>query len=102
MIHVIATIRTSPGRREEFLSEFRKLVPLVRAEDGCIEYGPATDVDAGIEGLPVVREDVVTVIEKWENIGALQKHLVAPHVLRYRESVKDLLAGVEIRVLEPA
>ncbi len=34
MIHVIATIELNPGTREAFLEEFRKLVPLVRAEAG--------------------------------------------------------------------
>jgi quinol monooxygenase YgiN len=101
MIHVIATIRTVPGRCQKFLEEFRRLVPLVRAEAGCIEYGPAVDVDSGIGGLPGVREDVVVVVEKWKDVAALKAHLAAEHMLRYREAVKDLVADVEIRVLEP-
>lgn len=102
MIHVIATIRTAPRRRDDFLREFRALVPLVRAEAGCIEYGPAIDLNTGIAGQPAVRDDVVTVVEKWENSAALAAHLAAPHMLRYRESVKDMVAGLEIRVLQPA
>jgi quinol monooxygenase YgiN len=102
MIHVIATVRTAAGRRGDFLAVFRELLPLVRAEIGCLEYGPAIDLDAGVNGQPAVRDDVVTVVEKWESIAALQNHLTAPHMLRYREMVKDLVAGLEIRVLEPA
>jgi quinol monooxygenase YgiN len=101
MIHVIATIRTANGRREDFLAAFRELVPLVRAEAGCLEYGPAIDFDAGIDNQPAERADVVTVVEKWEGAAALQAHLAAPHMLRYREKVKDIVAGVEIRVLKP-
>lgn len=101
MIHVIASIRTVAGRRDDFLAAFRELVPLVRAERGCLEYGPAVDMDAGINGQPAVREDVVTVIEKWETPAALKDHLAAPHMNRYREQVKEIVAGVEIRVLEP-
>ncbi len=48
MIHVIATIELGPGRRESFLAEFRRLVPEVLAEDGCIESGPAVDVESGL------------------------------------------------------
>ena len=55
MIHVIATIQIAAGRRADFLREFQQLVPFVRAEEGCIEYGPAIDLDAGIAGQPAAR-----------------------------------------------
>ena len=48
MIYVIATLDLEPGSRGAFLSEFRKVVPLVRQEAGCIEYGPAVDATTGI------------------------------------------------------
>ncbi len=101
MIHVIATIQAAPGRREEFLQAFHELVPLVQAEKGCLEYGPAVDLATAV-GTGEVREDAVTVIEKWETEAALKDHLNAPHMQQYREKVKDLVTGVEIRVLEPA
>ena len=41
-------------------------------------------------------------IEKWEGVVALRKHLEAPHMARYRRTVKDIVVGVSIRVLEPA
>ena len=102
MIHVIATIRTAAGRRQELLSAFQKLVPLVRAEAGCIEYGTATDLATPIAAAAPARDDAVTVVEKWESVDALQAHLAAPHMLRHRERVKDIVADVEIRVLGPA
>ncbi len=102
MIHVLATIQLAPGRRADFLAQFQKLVPQVHAERGCLEYGPAIDVAAPIAAVPSVRGDVVTVVEKWESVQALQDHLAAPHMGRYREAVKDLVVGVEIRVMEPA
>jgi quinol monooxygenase YgiN len=102
MIHVIATIQTTPGQREAFLQAFRQLVPTVLAEAGCLEYGPAVDVQTPIAVQAPVRNDVVTVIEKWASIAALQDHLAAVHMQRYREQVKDLVVSVEICVLEPA
>lgn len=101
MIHVIATIRTAPGRLDDFLTAFTELVPDVQAEAGCIEYGGAVDLATPVSSQPV-REDVVTVIEKWESVEALVDHLKAPHMLRYRDRVKEIIAGVDIRVLEPA
>jgi quinol monooxygenase YgiN len=102
MIHVIASIRTAAGRRDDVLQAFRPLVPQVLAEAGCIEYGTAVDLEKAIDGEPAARPDMVTVIEKWRDPGALRAHLTAPHMLQFREKVKELVAGVEIRVLSPA
>src|SRR5690242_8780343 len=102
MIHVIATINLHAGKREAFLTEFRNLVPLVRAEAGCLEYGPTIDLDTGISAQLPVRVDVVTVVEKWESLDALRAHTGAPHMTEYRQRVKDLVAGVTLQVLQPA
>lgn len=103
MIHVIATIEIAPGRRDDFLAAFHEIVPEVRAEDGCIEYGPAIDQAVTIGNPPAIpRDDVVTVIEKWSSVEALLKHHVAPHMQRYGRTVKEIVKRVEIRVLEPA
>ena len=101
MIHVIATIQTAPGRQDDFLAAFSELVPDVRSEVGCIEYVPVVDLASPVSSQPA-REDVVTVVEKWDSIDALVNHLKAPHMLRYRDRVKDIVAGVDIRVFEPA
>jgi quinol monooxygenase YgiN len=102
MIHVLATIETAPGRRDDFLTAFAELVPDVRAEPGCLEYGPAVDLATPIADQAKVCDNVVVVIEKWESIAALKKHLEAPHMARYRRRVKDIVVGLSIRVLEPA
>jgi hypothetical protein len=48
MVHVLAFITAKPGMRDAVLEAFRANVPAVHAEDGCIEYGAATDTpDAG-------------------------------------------------------
>lgn len=102
MIHVIATIDLLAGRRDEFLAEFKKVVPQVKQEQGCIEYGPAVDVETNIAAQGEHRIDSVTVIEKWENLESLEAHLIAPHMLSYREVVKPMIRQVELRVLRPA
>ena len=102
MIHVIARVELVAGRRADFLEEFHRVVPEVRAENGCLEYGPTIDVETGIERLEPADADVVTVVERWESVEALRAHLVAPHMTRYRERVKEMVAGATIRVMEPA
>ncbi|MCC6493318.1 MAG: antibiotic biosynthesis monooxygenase [Pirellulales bacterium] len=100
MIHVIAVIEVTAGSRDAFLREFHRVVPTVRDEDGCIEYGPA--VDLSTSASRPARPNVVTVIEKWSNVDALEAHLRSPHMSRYRELVKDMVARIDIQVLEPA
>ncbi len=101
MVHVIATIEVVEGTRDRFLEIFHELVPSVVAEKGCISYGPAIDVDAKIDAQVGPRDNVVTVVEAWESVEALQDHLVAPHMDDYREKVKDIVKSVQIQVLSP-
>ena len=102
MVHVVATIEVKPGMREAFLAEFRKIIPPVRAEAGCLEYGLAVDFASGLAAQPPLRTNVVTVIEKWADLAALKAHIVAPHMAIYRENVKEMLASAALQVLEPA
>ena len=74
----------------------------VRAEEGCLEYGPTVDARTDIATQPPPRENVVVVVEKWADVVALRKHMVAPHMQEYRVRVKELVAKVELRILEPA
>jgi quinol monooxygenase YgiN len=102
MIAVVACIEVVPGRKDEFLREFRKLVPLVRAENGCLEYVPMLDLPTSIGGQAPVGENLVTVLEKWVNVQALEAHLMTPHMVAYGKAVKDLVQGMTLRILAPA
>ncbi|MDP6636395.1 MAG: putative quinol monooxygenase [Phycisphaerae bacterium] len=102
MIHVIATIDIAPGKRDEYLELFAVLVPKVLAEDGCLSYGPAVDIDSGIRVQIPLRENVVTVVEQWSDLDALQAHLRAPHMAEYKEAVEGIVVGLTLQVLQPA
>lgn len=102
MIYVIATIEVAAGRRDDFLAEFRRIVPLVRREQGCLEYGPTVDVPTKIAAQGAVRENAVTIIEKWESLETLEAHLAAPHMVEYRAKVRDLVVGATLQILTPA
>ena len=102
MIYVIATLDLAPGTRGAFLAEFAKVVPLVRAEAGCIEYAPTTDAETDIASQCRIGPDRVTIVEKWQSLDALRAHDGAPHMLAYRSRVRDYIRGRDIRILEPA
>lgn len=101
MIHVIATIHLAPGQRDAFLKEFHALVPLVKQEQGCLDYGPTRDLSTGLALQMPMRGDVVTVVERWTDLEALKKHLQAPHMLAYRDRVGSMVLQVQLQVLEP-
>jgi quinol monooxygenase YgiN len=101
MINVIASIRVRAGELSEFLEIFKANVPSVREEKGCVEYFPAVDIDADLPPQQLDKH-VVTIIEKWDSLEALHRHLAAPHMLTYKEKTKDIVADVSLKVLQEA
>jgi quinol monooxygenase YgiN len=101
MIHVIATVELVPGKKDQFLAALRDNLPHVLAEDGCVEYTPTADVSSSIGIQVPVRPDVVTIVERWRDMPALQAHLAAPHMIAYRVRVKEFVSRVSLQLLEP-
>jgi quinol monooxygenase YgiN len=99
MIHVLAIITAKPGKRDQLLDIFRGVIPTVRAEDGCIEYGPVVDV-AGAD--PAFGPDAYVVVEKWRDMPALQAHAAAAHMKAFGARAADLIAARAVHVLEDA
>ncbi|MDB5317610.1 MAG: Antibiotic biosynthesis monooxygenase [Rhodospirillales bacterium] len=102
MIHVLAIITALPGKREEILGHFRANMPAVHAEEGCIEYGPATDTpDMGKIQTPL-GPDAFVVIEKWSSPETLKAHGASPHMAEYAAKTRPMIASRVIHVLSPA
>lgn len=99
MIHVIAIITAKPQQRSRVLAHFKANLPAVRAEAGCIEYGPVVDVEGAD---PAFGPDTFVVVEKWESMAALKAHAAAPHMAAYAEKTRDLIAKRAVHVLTPA
>ena len=101
MIHVIATITCTPGKRDAFLAEFRKIVPLVLQERGCYAYAPTVDCAAALAVPTAARADIAVIVEQWQDLACLKAHQVAPHMNAYRIRVKDFVQSVAVQVLDP-
>jgi quinol monooxygenase YgiN len=56
----------------------------------------------GIKAQISLGENFVVMIEKWEGLKDLEAHLTVPHMLEYRQDVKDWVAGIKLQVLQPA
>ncbi len=102
MINVVAVITAKPGMRESVLQAFRANVPAVKAEQGCIEYGAAVDLENGPKFQTRFGADTFLVIEKWESMDALKAHAASAHMAAYAAKTKDMLASRTIHILTPA
>ena len=102
MVYVIATLELAPGTRSAFLAEFAKVVPLVHAEQGCIEYVGTVDAETDIASQHRIGPDKVTIVEKWASVDALRAHDTSAHMQAYRARVKDYVRSKEIRIMKAA
>ena len=98
MIHVLASIKVKPGKRDFLIEHLKSNIPNVIKEKGCIEYNSTIDVDYHLDNQ-TFDENMVTIIEKWENFDSLKKHMYASHMLSYRENVKDLVENTSLKIL---
>jgi quinol monooxygenase YgiN len=101
MIHDIAELTFRPAAKERFIEEFRWLTPLVRAEDGCVEYIGVLETPTKVEGQEPPRDDVLVVVEKWRDEAALAAHLRAPHMAEFATRVAGMLVSRVIRIARP-
>ncbi|ASJ70879.1 putative quinol monooxygenase [Granulosicoccus antarcticus] len=99
MIHVVAIITTEAGKRAEVLEAFAKIVPLVHAESGCIEYQPVTDADGAGSNQTPLGPDTFIVAEKWASMDELKAHSASDHMAEYARTVKGLIAGRKVHIL---
>ncbi len=101
MINVIASIHIKEGQLSKFIEIFKSNVPNVIEEKGCIEYVPTVDVPTGLPPQEL-NSNVVTIIEKWDNLEDLQAHISAPHMLAYKEKVMNLIEKMSLKILKEA
>lgn len=99
MIHVTARVLLKPGQASLFLREFREVATLVRQEDGCLDYFPAMDVPMDLAGQRF-DPDAVTILEKWTDRDALERHLRSGHMRSFQERVADVIRSVSMNIVE--
>jgi quinol monooxygenase YgiN len=92
MIHVVASLRLKKGMVGQFLEMLKPVAEKVREERGCIQYLATVDVPSGLPNQ-TLEADMVTFIEKWESVEALQNHIKTPHMMELFEKRKPLVEG---------
>jgi quinol monooxygenase YgiN len=74
---IAGTIRVPPENLEAFRPHMAAMLAASRAEDGCLAYSYAVDVqDPGL----------IRVFEAWRDQAALDAHFAMPHLAEWRAS----------------
>ncbi len=89
---ILAQITANPGQEALVRSELEKLIPITRAEAGCINYD-----------LHVDNENPAFFVfyENWESRELWQTHMGAPHLAAYMAATDGKVASFELNELTP-
>lgn len=88
MIIVTAMIHIKTGKKEAFILEAKDLISASRKEDGCINYNLLSNIED---------ENALVMLEQWEDIDSLKKHMKTNQFLQFEVTIEPLLAkGVDI------
>ncbi|KJV24957.1 antibiotic biosynthesis monooxygenase [Aquitalea magnusonii] len=72
-IKLTILIKTQPGKAAQQIDAFKQLAPLVRAEEGCLQY------DLHQEGKD---PDFFILVERWASKAALDAHDRSEHMIK--------------------
>jgi quinol monooxygenase YgiN len=100
MIHVIAAIQAKPGQRDLLVRAFRQILARVQAKPGCLEYGLALHTRTDLAGQAPYDDDVVTLVEKWTDLEALQRHLADATFLDWLASQWHMVQSASMQILD--
>jgi quinol monooxygenase YgiN len=102
MIYGIVSVRVKPGKVQEFIDLFKSVAATVRKEKGCVQYVPAVDFETGLPPQ-TLDKNVVTILEKWETLEALQAHLAMPYMADFFAKQEPLVEEtVSMKMLKEA
>jgi len=92
VIYVIAELRLKPGTAEKAAAEACKVVASTVKEEGCLAY------DFHVSVTDPTR---LVAVERWASRAALDAHNRTPHLLAWREALKDMLVDRNIQIITP-
>ncbi len=78
-LNVIAIIETKQEHTTIVEDALREMLAPTRAEDGCLQYDLNRDVD---------NPSRLTMIERWRDEAALERHSATPHMARLRRAME--------------
>lgn len=89
---IIANVYANPDKIDLVKDELEKLIPVTRAEKGCLQYDLQQDNE---------RPEYFLVYEVWESRELWQAHMNAPHLSAYIDATEGAVAEFTIREMSP-
>jgi len=80
---IVANIHANPDRIDLVRVELGKLIPITRAEEGCIRYDLHQDNENHAHFM---------FYEEWESRELWQTHMNAPHLAAYMKATEGAVA----------
>lgn len=80
---IVANIHAKHDKIDLVKGELEKLIPITRAEEGCIQYDLHQDNENPAHSM---------FYENWESRELWQTHMSAPHLADYTDATKGAVA----------
>ena len=87
---IVANIQANPDKIDLVKVELEKLVPITRAENGCLQYDLHQDNENPGHFL---------FYENWESRELWQTHMNAPHLAAYMEATEGAVTDFTLNEL---
>ena len=84
---IVANIHAHPDKVDLVRSELQKLIPITRAEQGCIQYDLHQDNENPAHFM---------FYENWGSRELWQAHMSAPHLAAYKEATDGAVADFTV------
>lgn len=84
MIVVSARCKVNPDACQEFVDEVYRIIPMVRAEPGCLRYELHADV---------FEFGLFVFFEEWASKKELDDHINTPHMQEYFSNTAEMLSA---------
>jgi quinol monooxygenase YgiN len=82
-VTIVANIHANPDKIDLVRAELERLIPITRAEEGCIQYDLHQDNENPVHFL---------FYENWESRDLWQTHMNAPHLADYMKATEGAVA----------
>jgi len=89
---IVANIHANPDQIDLVKAELEKLVPITRAEKGCIQYDLHRDNENPAHFM---------FYENWESRELWQTHMNAPHLAVYMKATDGAVAEFTLSEMAP-
>lgn len=102
MLTIIAEIKvkSDPKHLKAVINALKNIIPVVLMEDGCLLYELLVNSEVNMPYQVPLHHNTLIILEKWQSIDHLNKHLTTQHMQAYQEKVKNDVISVKISILE--